>query len=238
MTTEPRTRKRRRRSSYRTLRLVTLLLAGLSFATGLALFGWALSEGSSAGRQISFVYLAGTVACLIIYSVAAGLTPLAGLRLLFAALPKHDSARKREGMALLMVLLLVALLSGTLLHSMVQTRQHLRLAEWRQDRELLRSAAVDAALATLRTGSQGRPLPVKARAETRLPSGIVTRTLLRPVDRSALPAALQRPEAPVFGDCFSLETEASHNARNRSVRALVCRAPDNSMRVLGWVEAL
>lgn len=205
---------------------------------GLAMLGWSRIEENATGRLIGTVYLAGAGLCLTICALAAHITPLNGMRRLFASNPENEPSQARDGMALLMVLLLMALLSGTLLHSMVQTRQRLRLAEWRQDRELLRSAAVGAALATLSAGAQGQPLPVKARAETRLPSGIVTRTLLRPVDRSELPRAFQRSEAPVFGDCFCLETEASHDARNRSVRALVCRTPDNSMRVLGWVEAL
>jgi hypothetical protein len=210
----------------------------MSLIMGLTMLGWAYAGNDPASRLVGLIYLGATALCLITYALAAGITPVSGLRFLLSRGPEAEPVRSRDGMALLMVLLLMALLSGTLLHSMVRTRQRLRLAEWRQDRELLRSAAVDAALTTLRAGAQGRALPVKARAELRLPSGIVTRTLLRPVDRNALPAAVQRAAAPVFGDCFSLETEASHDGGTRTVRALVCRTPDSSMRVLGWVEAL
>jgi hypothetical protein len=218
--------------------MVTLTLAGLSLVMGLAMLAWAQFEGNVTGRLVGCVYLACCAVCLAVYGLASLKSPFATKASTTAGALLENSAGARDGMALLMVLLLMALLSGTLLHSMVQTRQRLRLAEWRQERELLRSAAMDAALTTLRDGALGRPLPTKAHAEARLPSEIVTRTLLRPVDRSALPRALQRPEAPVFGDCFSLETEASRKARSRSVRALICRAPDNSLRVLGWVEAL
>jgi len=237
MTNPNPTRSRRRRRSHKTLRLVMLTLAGLSLAMGLALLAWSLPEGDATRRRLGTVYLAASVVCLAIHSLAARTTPFMARRPAGATFGPNP-APAREGLALLMVLLLMALLSGTLLHSMVLTRQRLRLAEWRQERELLRAAAVDAALTTLRAGAEGRPLPVKAPAETRLPSGIVTRTWLRPVDRGALPAAVRRPESPVFGDCFALETEAAHRDRARSVRALVCRAPDNSMRVLGWVEVL
>ena len=229
-------RSRRRRRSHRTARTVTLVLASLSLLTGVTLTGWGIAEDSAFSRGAGYAYLGGAALCLALYAMAAGLGPFAP-----RGEPLDRSERPqtaRSGMALLVVLLLMALVSGSLLHGLVLTHQRLREAEWRRDVFLLRAAARDAALAALRSGAQGQPLPLSTAFKARQPSGIVTETRMRPLDRASLPPLLNRPDAPVFGDCYELVAEASRAERVRRVSGLVCRLPTGDMRVVAWSEAL
>lgn len=205
---------------------------------GLAMLGWSCVEESPTRRIIGYAYLGGAALFTLLYALLARVGPFADRRADEGALPAAGSPRSREGMALLIVILLMALLSGTLLHGLVLTHQRLRAAEWRRESVLLHAAAQDAALAALRAGAAGRPLPLAAPAESRTPAGILTRTRLRPIDRSALPSLLHRPDAPVFGDCYELTAEASRASRSRRVSSLVCRVPAGDMRVLAWIEPL
>ncbi len=229
-------RHRHRRRSHRRIRVVALIVAALSLVMGLAMLAWAASEANATHRLIGFSYLGVTGLSLVVYAAAARANPLRLLR----ARESSPGARRlaRSGMALLMVLLLVALLSGALLQGMVSARQQMRLVEWQRDGILLRAAAMDAALGVLRAAAAGRALPTAAPAEARLPSGIVTRVGAASVDRQALPAALRRLEAPAFGKCFELTAEASQAGRSRRVRGLASQAPGGDVRVLAWVESL
>lgn len=228
----PRTQRRRhRRRSHRRTRAVSLIVAAMSLIMGVTLFISGAGERHAFSHAAGYAYLAVAAAAFVVYAAVARFNPLT--RLLRAG----DDRDSRRGMALLAVLLLMALLAGALLQGMVTVRRHLRLAEWRRDALLLRTAAMDAVLASLRASVNGHALPLAAPTENRLPSGIVTRTVARAADRGALPAALRRDEAPVLGDCFELIADASRAGRSRGARSLVCRAPNGDMRVLAWIEA-
>ncbi len=202
------------------------------------LLGWGVYEQSASHRLFGIGYLVAGLLASVTYAVAAGVNPLTWLRARHAEADGQPED-SRSGMALLIVLLLMALLSGTLLHAMVQTRQDLRAAEWRRDGVILRAAGLDGALATLRAAAVGRPMPLAAPAESLRPSGVAVRVRCLPLDSSAIPGVLRRPDAPVFGNCFDMAVEATtQEGRSRRARGLICQTPTGDLRVLGWTETL
>lgn len=143
----------------------------------------------------------------------------------------------RGGMALLMVVVLMALLSGWVLQALVTARLQLRAGDERQSRLSLRAAATDAAWTALRTGLKaGSSDSAYEASEATLPSGIATRTTLKGMDRNALPAPLRRPDLPLFGQFFTVSSQATRDGRTALTRGLACRLPQGQVRVLAWVE--
>jgi hypothetical protein len=143
----------------------------------------------------------------------------------------------RSGLALLMALLLMAFLSGVVVHTLLSTHAKLRAVEVRRTRLMLRAAALDAAWESLQvlTRTTTRTLADRT-VENRLPSGIATRITLRPMDRTALPVPLQRSGSPLFGQYFSIAAEAGLETTAALTRGLACRLPSGEIRVLSWWE--
>lgn len=149
------------------------------------------------------------------------------------------SSHHQEGYALLVVLLLLALLSGSVLHALIGTRMALRAGDERHQRILLHATLVDAAWDAMRNGMKaGSTTRDREVVETALPSGLHTRITLQGMAREALPVPLQRPELPLFGQLFSVEASARSPERSRSARALACRLPSGELRLLAWIEPL
>lgn len=143
----------------------------------------------------------------------------------------------RHGFALLMVILLLALLSGVVVQSLVSARMSLRSGDERQFQLALRAAALDAAWAAMRTGMKAGAPPTEFQVlESSIPSGIRSRTTLQGLPREALPPPLQRPEVPLFGQFFTVTTRASSGTRSCLSRGLACRLPTGAIRILAWVE--
>jgi hypothetical protein len=140
-------------------------------------------------------------------------------------------------MALLMVVVLMALLSGWVLQALISARMQLRAGDERQALSSLRAAATDAAWATLRAGLKaGSSESTYEVTDATLPSGIATRTLLKGMDRNALPAPLRRPDLPLFGHFFTVSSQATLAGRTALIRGLACRLPQGQVRILAWVE--
>jgi len=143
----------------------------------------------------------------------------------------------RGGFALLMVLLLLALLSGAVLQSLVFARVTLRAGDERQTRLALRAALLDSVWNALRNGMKAGSSPSEYQAfDDPLPSGIQVHTALQGLPREALPRPLQRADLPVFGQLFSVLAKAESGTIACSVRGLACRLPTGDVRVLAWVE--
>lgn len=143
----------------------------------------------------------------------------------------------RGGFALLMVVLLLALLTGAVLHSQVSTRLQLRANTDRQDRLTLRSAVLDATWNALKNGMKAGTSATEYQTfEGQLPSGVQTKTTLQGLQREALPPPLQHPEIPVFGQLFSITTKATSARKSSLARGLACRLPTGEVRVLAWME--
>lgn len=142
-----------------------------------------------------------------------------------------------RGFALLMVILLLALLSGTVLQTLVSERLVLRAGEARQNRLTRHAALLDSAWNALRLGMKAGSSPTEYQVFTdRLPSGIQTRIALQGMAREALPLPLQRPDLPVFGQVFSLAATAESGSQRSEAHAMACRLPTGDVRILAWVE--
>lgn len=138
-----------------------------------------------------------------------------------------------------MVLLLMALLSGVVVHSLVATRLHLRAGDNQHTRFILRASCLDAAWETMRVGMKaGSTASDFQLFETTLPSGITTRTTLQGLDRSALPPPLQKPGVPLFGQFFAVTSRAGSGSITCAVRGLACKLPSGDVRLLTWTETL
>lgn len=148
------------------------------------------------------------------------------------------SPSNRQGFALLMVILLLALLSGGILQSLVAARITLRAGNERQNRLTLRAAALDAAWAAMRVGLKaGSSSQEYQDFEGQLPSGIHTRTTLRGFQRDRLPPPFRRDDVPLFGQFFSVTTSSEAAGKSCLSRGLACRLPSGDIRLLAWVES-
>jgi hypothetical protein len=136
-----------------------------------------------------------------------------------------------------MALLLMAFLSGIVIQSLLSTHTRLRAAELRRTHLLLRTAALDAAWNGLQTASRtAGPAFTDRTLESRLPSGIATRIVIHPMDRTALPLPFRRVEPPLFGQYFTIAAEAGLGKAASMARGLACRLPSGEVRVLSWWE--
>lgn len=138
-----------------------------------------------------------------------------------------------------MVILLMALLSGAVVQSLISTRLHLRSGDNQFSRLLLRASSQDAAWDALKVGMKAGASTLEYQTfESQLPSGIHVRTTLRGLDRNSLPAPLQRPDIPQFGQFFSVAARAESGTKTTAVRGLACRLPSGDVRLLAWAETL
>lgn len=159
------------------------------------------------------------------------------LRYISTSMSNSFNSCNRNGFALLMVVLLLALLSGAVLQSLIAARMTLRAGDARQSRMVLRTAALDSALAALQTGMKaGSSVTEYQVFEDQLPSGLHTRTTLQGMQREALPPPLQRSDAPIFGQFFSVTTRSESGSRSCLSRGLACRLATGEVRLLAWVE--
>lgn len=149
----------------------------------------------------------------------------------------ESSTSNKRGFALLMVVLLLALLSGVVVQSLVSARLHLKAGDIQYSRFILRSASMDAAWAAIRIGMKaGSSASEVQKFEDQLPSGVLIHTTLQGLDRAALPLPLQRPEVPLFGQFFSVTSHAELGDKNTTSRGLACRLPSGDVRLLAWAE--
>jgi len=151
----------------------------------------------------------------------------------------ESSTSNKHGFALLMVILLLALLSGVIMQTLISTRMHLRAGDTQYTRLLLRASSMDAAWDALRKGMKAGASASDCQVfESQLPSGIHVRTTLQGLERNSLPALLQRPDVPIFGQFFSVSSRAESEVKTSAVRGLACRLPSGDVRLLAWAETL
>jgi hypothetical protein len=230
-------RHRRRRHSHRQLRLIILLVGGLSLITGLVLSVWSALESNTMMRFFGLVYLAIGGSLLSVYFV---LSLVHRLSKDVRQEGSRGSSNGRDGFALLMALLLAALLSGVVLHSLVNASMAVRHGDRLRTRALLRLAASDAAWSAVATLAQERASAGgqgdAQRRERILPNDVKTSVSVRRIDRATLPPALMPPKAPVFGDFFQISSLATDGKTSFELRSFACRVPSRETRILGWVE--
>ncbi len=148
------------------------------------------------------------------------------------------ASHNRQGFALLMVILLLALLSGVVLQTQISARMTLRAGDESQSRLSLRAAALDAAWGALHNGMKAGSAQLEYQAfDNQLPSGVKTRTTLQGIPRESLPRPLQRPDVPMFGQFFSVTSKSTTGTRSALARGLCCRLPTGDVRILAWLES-
>lgn len=143
----------------------------------------------------------------------------------------------KDGFALLMVILLLALLSGVVVQSLTSARMVLRAGDERHARLALRATALDSSWSAMHVGMKAGTASTEYQVfETQTPDGIMARTTLQGLQREALPSPLQRQDMPVFGQFFSITTKATAGTKSCLSRGLACRLPTGMIRILAWVE--
>jgi len=137
-----------------------------------------------------------------------------------------DSAR--DGIALIAVLILLALLSGLVTHSLVFASLALRSSETEADRSRVRLAASDAMWLGLRrlVGTSARPAPVLLQD----PSGIEARVRISAKSNPASGAS------PGIGTDFTLRASASGPDATAHIYCRARREASGDLRVVRWVE--
>ena len=229
-------RHRGKQRRWRPFRWATLLTGILALPFGCLLMAWAARDGNPVPYQFGVIYLSIGGLSLLFYGL---ITTYARLRARNKSTPRPsaDFSSSRSGLALLMALLLMAFLSGIVIHTLTATHMKLRAGEANRTRLLLRTASLDAAWVCLQalTGSTPATIPDQT-LENRLPSGIATRITIHPLDRTALPAPLQRIQPPMFGQYFAVVAEAVLGHSVGTAQGMACRLPNGEIRVLSWGE--
>jgi hypothetical protein len=232
---ESKRRHRGKQHHRRPLRRAALLVGALAIALGCVLLTWAHRDQNEMPRLFGNLYLLAGGLSFLFWGLITAYTRLRGRDTPASRTDRDPSSR--SGLALLMALLLMAFLSGVLLHSMMSTHAKLRAGEARRTRLLLRAAALDAAWDSLQTltGPDQSTVPNQT-LENRLPSGIATKVALRPLDRAALPLPLRQVEPPLFGQYLTVAAEAILGNAASMARGMACRLPSGEIRILSWWE--
>ncbi len=233
MDTTIKQRHRRKRRSFKTLRPLMLLLGGLSAPTGLGMTLWGHSENNPLPLAFGLLNISISAVCLLIWAILRRRSPSPAL----VDMESPIDNTRRAGMALLVSLLMLALLSGMALQALVASGIDLRFARERHTACLLKTAGTDAIWTTLREAAKLSP-DTLARYDKTITAGpgIEAHTSLREVDRSALPPPLLLQKTPLFGRFFSITTRLSHGKSIREIRALACLMPTGELRLLSWTE--
>lgn len=212
--------------------MVLGITGALALPMGLGLTIWSVIDPHPLRRVFGLVYL------------GVGLVMVAGYLWLIGAEAVRRrwrgaansglAAESRNGMAMLVALLLLSLLTSLALQGLVASRVALRAAQGRVRMNTLRVAATDAAWAAVerlaaRTGGAAPAVEQQA-----WPSGLTTRVTTRPLDASALPVGLAvRPAGSRY---FAVTAEAQLESREVDVLGYACRAPRGDVSILAWVE--
>ena len=231
-----RRRHRGKQRRWRPIRWATFLAGTIAIPLGFLLLAWAARDGNRVPYRFGILYLSFGALSLLLSGLITVYTRL---------ITRHKSASptapalssRRSGLALLMALLLMAFLSGIVIHTLTATHMKLRAGEAGRTRLLLRTASLDATWVCLQalTGTTPATIPNQT-LENRLPSGIATRITIHPLDRTALPTPLQRIQPPLFGQYFSVVAEAVLGNSVGTAQGMACRLPSGEIRVLSWWE--
>lgn len=136
---------------------------------------------------------------------------------------------KRAGFALLMVLALLALLTGPVVQGLTLVQMRLKQAERQRSRLVLRAVAADAfcnQVRALASSVGAKPLLLAT------PGGVEIHSEARAVGPSQLPLALRG----VTGDVWQVSSRASIAQSEFGVDGYALRSSKGSARILIWLE--
>lgn len=211
-----------------------ILIICLAVPTGVIMLLWGLAGRATLPFAFGMANIAASAVCLLVWLALRNRSGRSG-SLGEAPLTKADPGR--AGMALLVSLMMLALLSGMALHALVSAGMNLRFARQRHTACLLRTAGTEAIWALLRETPLLQP-DTLAHVDRTLTSGpgIETVTSMREVDRTALPPPLLLQNTPLFGRFFSITARITRDKDAREIQALACLMPTGEMRLLSWTE--
>ena len=141
----------------------------------------------------------------------------------------RDRRAESAGFALLMVLALLALLTGPVVHGLTLVQVRLKQAERQRSRLVLRAAAADAfcnQVRALASSADTKPLLLAT------PGGVEIHSEARAVVPSQLPLALRG----VTGDVWEVSSRASVAQGEFGVDGYALRTAKGSARILIWLE--
>ena len=192
----------------------------LSAGTGIGLVVW--------GGMARIEPLLQVGVCFLGVAILAGL--LYGLIVLTEWIQRRlRDRREQAGFALMMVLALLALLTGPVVHGLTLVQMRLKQAERQRHHLALRAAAADAFC------FQVRALTSPARAKPRLtstPGGVEIRSEVRAVAHSRLPLALQG----ITGEVWEVSSRATVSQGEFGIDGYALRSGSGSARILIWLE--
>jgi hypothetical protein len=192
---------------------------------------WSSLDANPRTRLFGLAYLGAAAVCL-------GLVGLTALRWPLRTAARHHAADDRPqeagGFALLMVLLLLAVLSGAVLHVTLWLGAQTRRNASARAMAALRLAATEATFEGLRqlAAAPGPAWPL----EERTPSGIATQVGARELPQAEWPAILRGLPATPGLRVQELVTRAADDDRVYAVAALLAVPARGPCRVLAWVE--
>jgi hypothetical protein len=214
--------RKRRRHRWDSTRLRTILSIWLSLSTvaGIALAVWGNLARIDRLYQVGIGFLGSAI--------------LAGLLYGWIVLVEWIRNRMRErrevaGFALLMVLALLALLTGPVVHGLTLVQVRLKQAERQRDRLALRAVATDAFC------NQVRALTAPAGAtsqRTATPGGVEIRSEALAIAPSRLPLALRG----ITGDVWQVSSRAVVSQGEFGIEGYALRSGKGSARILIWLE--
>ena len=230
-------RHHRKGRSRRSARFVLLTTGLLSLLMGSGLLAWSAVETSPVGHLFGCVYLAGSVVCCVTLLALHRSRAQRGAAHR-AWIPSPESPSR--GFALLLVLLLLAVLSGVLLHATLRTGAAVRQAASLRAIVPLRLAAEDAAWQAIRRladpGSSAASRASAQTAEVVLPSAVKTAIAVRLLSRNALSPTLNSMIPSGAEQVYEVQARALQEDRAQRVRSVVAVDHDGSIRVVAWIE--
>jgi len=230
--------RRGKRRSRKGIRTLLLLLGCLAAPTGLGMSLWGLSDHAALPLRFGLLNIGGSAICFLACFLLRKRSGQPS-RQTWNSTQFTAANTNRAGMALLVSLMMLALLSGMALHTLVAAGMDLRFARERHTSCLLRTAGTDAILTLLRETPRLSP-DTLAHLDRTLTSGpdIETLTSMREVDRTVLPPPFLLQTPPLFGRFFTVTTRITRNKDAREIRALACLLPTGELRLLSWTEPL
>ncbi len=214
-----RKRRRHRWDSTRP-RMILSLWFFLAAGTGIALTLWGGVSRMDRLFQVGICFLGTALFAGLLYG---GIVLVEWIRV------RSRDRRESAGFALLMVLALLALLTGPVVHGLTLVQVRLKQSERQRDRLALRAAAADAFCA------QVRGLVSSAGAQPRLmetPGGVEVQCEARAIAPSQLPLALRG----ISGEVWQVTSRAGVPQGEFGIDGYALRSGKGSARILIWLE--
>ena len=225
----------------RKLRSVLQTLGILGAVTSGVLAGSALLGDKKGLWGVAGVYAACSIVLLLAWQVLSFMARQHRRSGAAQEVAKHTSTKETQGIVLVLVLLMVALVATLIVQAQVLAGAGLRRASRQDHQAKLRLAAADAAWyylrqAALKASKSPGEVSLSVGRKDTLPSGVeteVTTGSATNVDEAALAMLGGKT---VARELYLVESAASLSGKTERVSCLVKKIGGRNLRVLGWLE--